>query len=231
LILGSGCLTFGQAGEFDYSGRWRRFSYIILINFYFEAIQAVKVIKEENIYTILINPNIALDQTSIDLSNEISCSPTTDIFVEPVILREHLYGILVSFGEKTALRSAIRLYESKTLGPHICNVLGWEKYFHMLNYYFFDDMNRTPIESIQISEDRFRFTEEMTDIDEKVVPSRSSNPFSRISSESNKTWQGFARVVCSSGRIRRSESDWKDSDNSQQRSDRDYLDPMGSDWA
>jgi hypothetical protein len=67
-------------------------------------------------------------------------------------------------------------------------------------------MNRTPIESIQISEDRFRFTEEMTDIDEKVVPSRSSNPFSRIptriTSESDKTWRGFDRVVCSSGRIR-----------------------------
>ncbi|CAF3158465.1 unnamed protein product [Rotaria sp. Silwood2] len=113
LVLGSDILTFGQAGEFDYS-----------------AIQAVQALKEENIYTILINPsNITLDQTSIDLPNKIFCEQITDTHVLPVIREERPYGMLLSFGERTALHCGIRLHEENMLAAYLCNILGEQNIF------------------------------------------------------------------------------------------------------
>ena len=86
LLLGSGALKIGQAGEFDYSGS-----------------QALKALKEEGIETVLINPNIATVQTSEGVADKIYFLPVTPFFVERVIERERPQGILLSFGGQTAL--------------------------------------------------------------------------------------------------------------------------------
>jgi len=92
LVLGSGALKIGQAGEFDYSGS-----------------QALKALKEEGIKTVLINPNIATVQTSEGIADEVYFLPVTPYFVEKVIQKEKPDGVLVAFGGQTALNCAVEL--------------------------------------------------------------------------------------------------------------------------
>lgn len=92
LLLGSGALKIGEAGEFDYSGS-----------------QALKALREEGIETVLINPNIATVQTSEGVANHIYYLPVTPFFVEKVIEKEHPDGILLSFGGQTALNCGVEL--------------------------------------------------------------------------------------------------------------------------
>ena len=98
LLLGSGALKIGEAGEFDYSGS-----------------QALKALREEGIETILINPNIATVQTSEGSADKIYFLPITPYFVEKVIARERPDGILLSFGGQTALNCGVALYENGIL--------------------------------------------------------------------------------------------------------------------
>src|SRR3989344_1913135 len=107
LILGSGALQIGQAGEFDYSGS-----------------QAIKALQEEKIKTILINPNIATFQTSPDLADEVYFLPLQEYFVEKVIKKERSDGILLSFGGQTALNCGLRLAEKGVLKKYNVKVLG-----------------------------------------------------------------------------------------------------------
>ena len=107
LILGSGALKIGQAGEFDYSGS-----------------QALKALREEGIETILINPNIATVQTSEGVADKIYFLPVTPFFVEKVIEKERPQGILLSFGGQTALNCGVELYEAGVLEKYGVNVLG-----------------------------------------------------------------------------------------------------------
>ena len=115
LILGSGGLSIGQAGEFDYSGS-----------------QAIKSMKEEGIETILINPNIATIQTSKDLADKVYFLPVTPEFVHKIILKEKPDSILVQFGGQTALNCAIDLYNDnllsdvKILGTPIQTIINTE---------------------------------------------------------------------------------------------------------
>ena len=90
IILGSGALKIGEAGEFDYSGS-----------------QALKALKEEGVETILINPNIATIQTSVDIADKIYFLPITPYFVEEVIKKEKPQGILLAFGGQTALNCGV----------------------------------------------------------------------------------------------------------------------------
>ncbi|WP_443090034.1 carbamoyl-phosphate synthase (glutamine-hydrolyzing) large subunit [Dictyobacter kobayashii] len=107
LLLGSGALKIGQAGEFDYSGS-----------------QALKALKEEGVQTVLINPNIATIQTSKLLADRVYFLPVTPYFVEKVIQREQPDGILLSFGGQTALNCGIQLYEQGILARHNVRILG-----------------------------------------------------------------------------------------------------------
>ncbi|MBQ3996946.1 MAG: ATP-grasp domain-containing protein, partial [Bacteroidales bacterium] len=107
LILGSGALKIGQAGEFDYSGS-----------------QALKAIREEGIETILINPNIATVQTSEGVADKIYFLPVTPYFVEKVIMKEQPQGILLSFGGQTALNCGVELYKNGILDKYQVHVLG-----------------------------------------------------------------------------------------------------------
>lgn len=107
LILGSGALKIGQAGEFDYSGS-----------------QALKALREEGVETILINPNIATVQTSEGVADKIYFLPVTPFFVEKVIAKERPQGILLSFGGQTALNCGVDLYKNKVLQKYGVKVLG-----------------------------------------------------------------------------------------------------------
>ncbi|MBI5219893.1 MAG: carbamoyl-phosphate synthase (glutamine-hydrolyzing) large subunit [Bacteroidia bacterium] len=107
LLIGSGALKIGEAGEFDYSGS-----------------QALKALKEEGIETILINPNIATVQTSEGISDKIYFLPVTPFFVEQVIKKENPQGILLSFGGQTALNCGIELFKSGVLEKYHLEVLG-----------------------------------------------------------------------------------------------------------
>lgn len=107
LLLGSGALKIGEAGEFDYSGS-----------------QALKAMKEEGIETILINPNIATVQTSDGFADHIYFLPVTPFFVEKVIEKERPDGILLAFGGQTALNCGVALYESGVLEKYEVSVLG-----------------------------------------------------------------------------------------------------------
>ena len=98
LLLGSGALKIGQAGEFDYSGA-----------------QALKALKEEGIHSVLINPNIATVQTSKDVADTVYFQPVTPEFVERVIEKERPDGILLSFGGQTALNCGVELYQRGVL--------------------------------------------------------------------------------------------------------------------
>ncbi len=107
LLLGSGALKIGEAGEFDYSGS-----------------QALKALKEEGIETILINPNIATVQTSEGVADHIYFLPVTPYFVERVIEKERPDGIMLAFGGQTALNCGVELYESGVLEKYNLQVLG-----------------------------------------------------------------------------------------------------------
>lgn len=107
ILLGSGALKIGQAGEFDYSGS-----------------QALKALREEGIETILINPNIATVQTSEGIADKVYFLPVTPYFVEKVIQKENPDGILLAFGGQTALNCGTELYLSGTLKKYSVRVLG-----------------------------------------------------------------------------------------------------------
>jgi carbamoyl-phosphate synthase / aspartate carbamoyltransferase len=137
LILGSGGLSIGQAGEFDYSGS-----------------QAIKALKEEGIYTILVNPNIATIATSKGLADKVYFLPVTPEFVRKIVQYEKPDGIYVTFGGQTALNVGIKLKdEFEALGA---KVLG------------------TPIETIIATEDRRLFATAMEQIGEKCAQSASA---------------------------------------------------------
>ena len=107
VILGSGALKIGEAGEFDYSGS-----------------QALKALKEEGVRTVLINPNIATIQTSENIADKIYFLPVTPYFVEQVIKKERPDGILLSFGGQTALNCGVALFKSGVLSKYGVKVLG-----------------------------------------------------------------------------------------------------------
>lgn len=138
LVLGSGGLSIGQAGEFDYSGS-----------------QAIKALKEEGIYTILINPNIATIQTSKGLADKVYFLPVTAEFVRKVILHERPDAIYVTFGGQTALSVGIEMKdEFETLGV---KVLG------------------TQIDTIITTEDRELFANAIDEINEKCAKSKAAS--------------------------------------------------------
>lgn len=136
LILGSGGLSIGQAGEFDYSGS-----------------QAIKAMKEENIQTVLINPNIATVQTSKGLADKVYFLPLTWEYVEQVIKSERPQGVLLSFGGQTALNCGIECNKRGIFEAYGVEILG------------------TPINSIIETEDRKIFAERVEEIGEHVAPS------------------------------------------------------------
>jgi len=107
IILGSGALKIGEAGEFDYSGS-----------------QAIKALKEEGIQTILVNPNIATIQTSKELATEVYFLPITPYFVEKIIAKEKPDGILLSFGGQTALNCGLELNKTGVLKKYKVTILG-----------------------------------------------------------------------------------------------------------
>jgi carbamoyl-phosphate synthase large subunit len=107
LILGSGALKIGEAGEFDYSGS-----------------QALKALKEEGIETVLINPNIATVQTSEGVADKIYFLPVTPYFVEKVIQKEQPDGLLLAFGGQTALNCGVKIFEAGLLEKYNVRVLG-----------------------------------------------------------------------------------------------------------
>ena len=107
LLLGSGALKIGQAGEFDYSGA-----------------QALKALKEEGVESVLINPNIATVQTSEGVADKVYFQPVRAEFVERVIEKERPDGILLSFGGQTALNCGVELYQSGVLEKYGVKVLG-----------------------------------------------------------------------------------------------------------
>lgn len=136
VILGSGALKIGEAGEFDYSGS-----------------QAIKALKEEGIYTVLINPNIATVQTSEKLADKIYFLPVTPYFVEQVLIKEKPDGLLLAFGGQTALNCGVQLYEQGIFDKYGVKVLG------------------TPVQSIIDTEDREIFAGKLAEIDVKTPKS------------------------------------------------------------
>lgn len=98
LVLGSGALKIGQAGEFDYSGS-----------------QALKALREEGISSVLVNPNIATIQTSEGIADQVYFLPVTPYFVEEIIKKERPDGILLAFGGQTALNCGTELYQKGIL--------------------------------------------------------------------------------------------------------------------
>src|SRR4030067_2888183 len=106
IILGSSALKIGEAGEFDYSGS-----------------QAIKALKEENVRTILVNPNIATIQTSDHLADEVYFLPVKPYFVEQIIKKEKPDGILLSFGGQTALNCGLELFRKNILKKNKVEIL------------------------------------------------------------------------------------------------------------
>ena len=136
LLLGSGALKIGEAGEFDYSGS-----------------QALKALREEGVYTVLINPNIATVQTSEGVADQIYFLPVQPYFVERVIEKERPDGILLAFGGQTALNCGVALYKSGVLEKYGVRVLG------------------TPVQAIMDTEDRELFVEKLNEIGVKTIKS------------------------------------------------------------
>lgn len=156
MILGSGGLSIGQAGEFDYSGS-----------------QAIKALKEEGIYTVLVNPNIATIATSKGLADKVYFLPVTAEFVRKIIRYEKPDGIYVTFGGQTALNVGIKLKdEFKSLG---CQVLG------------------TPIETIIMTEDRQLFASAMAQIGERCADSATATTPDEAVTAANRI--GFPVIV------------------------------------
>jgi carbamoyl-phosphate synthase large subunit len=138
MVLGSGALQIGQAGEFDYSGS-----------------QALKAIREESIFTVLVNPNVATIQTSPGLADRIYLTAVTPELVEQIIIKESVDAILLSFGGQTALNCGLAMHDAGVFSKHGVQVLG------------------TPIEAIRNTEDRHLFVERLTEIDVKTARSQS----------------------------------------------------------
>ncbi len=138
LILGSGAIKIGEAGEFDYSGS-----------------QAIKALKEEEVKTILVNPNIATIQTSEYLADKIYFLPVDAYFVEKIIEKERPEGILLGFGGQTALNVGVELFTRGIFKKYKVDVLG------------------TSVEAIQNTEDRELFKKKLQEIDLKTPLSSS----------------------------------------------------------
>ena len=136
LLLGSGALKIGEAGEFDYSGS-----------------QALKALKEEGIYTVLINPNIATVQTSEGVADQIYFLPVTPYFVEKVIEKERPDGVMLAFGGQTALNCGVALYKDGIFEKYGVKVLG------------------TPVQAIIDTEDREIFVHKLNEINVKTIKS------------------------------------------------------------
>ncbi|XP_036611813.1 carbamoyl-phosphate synthase [ammonia], mitochondrial [Trichosurus vulpecula] len=139
LILGSGGLSIGQAGEFDYSGS-----------------QAVKAMKEENVKTVLMNPNIASVQTNevgLKQADTVYFLPITPQFVTEVIKAERPDGLILGMGGQTALNCGVELFKRGVLKEYGVKVLG------------------TSVESIMATEDRQLFSDKLNEINEKIAPS------------------------------------------------------------
>ena len=138
LLIGSGALSIGQAGEFDYSGS-----------------QAIKALKEEDIYVVVVNPNIATVQTSKNLglasADRVYSLPIDADVIEDIISKERPDGVIVSMGGQTALNVGIKLYERGVFQRHNCRVLG------------------TPIDVIIATEDREIFSEKLKAINETLA--------------------------------------------------------------
>ena len=133
VILGSGALKIGEAGEFDYSGS-----------------QALKALREEGVYTVLVNPNIATVQTSDNIADKVYFLPVTPFFVEQVIKKEKPEGILLAFGGQTALNCGVELFKAGILEKYNVQVMG------------------TPVQSIIDTEDREIFAGKLKEIDVKT---------------------------------------------------------------
>ncbi|NXX77750.1 CPSM synthase, partial [Urocolius indicus] len=139
LILGSGGLSIGQAGEFDYSGS-----------------QAVKAMKEENVKTVLMNPNIAsvqTNETGLKQADTVYFLPITPQFVREVIKAERPDGLILGMGGQTALNCGVELFKQGVLQEYGVKVLG------------------TSVESIMATEDRKLFSDKLTELNEKIAPS------------------------------------------------------------
>ena len=136
LLLGSGALKIGEAGEFDYSGS-----------------QALKALREEGVYTVLINPNIATVQTSEGVADQIYFLPVTPYFVEKVIEKERPDGVMLAFGGQTALNCGVALYKDGVFEKYGVKVLG------------------TPVQAIIDTEDREIFVHKLNEINVKTIKS------------------------------------------------------------
>lgn len=136
VLLGSGALKIGEAGEFDYSGS-----------------QALKALKEEGIYTVLINPNIATVQTSEGIADKVYFLPVTAEYVEKVIEKERPEGILLAFGGQTALNCGVKLHLAGVLEKYNVRVMG------------------TPVQAIMDTEDRELFVHKLDQIDVRTIRS------------------------------------------------------------
>ncbi len=158
IVLGSGALKIGQAGEFDYSGS-----------------QALKALKEEGIYTVLINPNIATIQTSEGIADKVYFLPVTPYFVEEIIKKEEVDGILLAFGGQTALNCGTEMYLNGTLQKYNVEVLG------------------TSVEAIMATEDRDLFVKKLDEIGMKTPVSQAVETMDEAIAAANKI--GFPVMV------------------------------------
>ena len=136
LVLGSGALKIGQAGEFDYSGS-----------------QALKALREEGIYSVLVNPNVATIQTSEGIADKVYFLPITPYFIEEIIKKERPDGIMLAWGGQTGLNVGTALYQNGVLEKYGVRVLG------------------TSVEAIMNTEDRDLFVKELAKVDLKVPTS------------------------------------------------------------
>lgn len=158
LVIGSGALKIGEAGEFDYSGT-----------------QALKALKEEKIFTILVNPNIATVQTSEKIADKIYSLPITPFFVEKIIEKEKPQGIFISFGGQTALNCGIELFKNGVLKKNNVKVLG------------------TPISYIIKSEDRDIFRQMLIKQGINIAKSIAVNSIDEAINASNEI--GFPLII------------------------------------
>jgi len=136
LVLGSGALKIGQAGEFDYSGS-----------------QALKALREEGIFSVLVNPNVATIQTSEGIADKVYFLPITPYFIEEIIKKERPDGIMLAWGGQTGLNVGTALYQNGVLEKYGVRVLG------------------TSVEAIMNTEDRDLFVKELGKVDLKVPTS------------------------------------------------------------
>ncbi len=158
IVLGSGALKIGQAGEFDYSGS-----------------QALKALREEGIYTVLINPNIATIQTSEGVADKVYFLPVTPYFVEEIIKKEQADAILLAFGGQTALNCGTEMYLDGTLEKYGVSVLG------------------TSVEAIMTTEDRDLFVKKLDEIEIKTPVSQAVETMEDALSAANRI--GFPVMV------------------------------------